>query len=78
MLGLQSGVMLMPSDPATQPKLPQHDFASKELYITPSAHRFIEKEGTGVFVDGIISIISFQKKLIISSCFHLKDRYLLC
>jgi hypothetical protein len=52
MLGLQSGTMIMPVDPEKQPKIPQHDFADNKLYITPSAHRFIDKKCAGNKVDG--------------------------
>ena len=44
--------MLMPTDPAKQPKLPQHDWAEKHLYVTPTAFRFSEKRGTGTEIDG--------------------------
>ena len=52
MMGSQRGCIIMPSDETQQPKLPQHDWAQSELYITPSAHRFIDKEGAGMTVDG--------------------------
>ena len=42
----------MPIDYDKQPKLPQHDWAEKELYITPGAHRFMEKTATGICIDG--------------------------
>ena len=52
MTGLKHSGMLMPSDETKQPQLPQHDWADKKLYQTPSAHRFMEKEETGVEIDG--------------------------
>ena len=44
--------MFMSADPEKQPAMPLHDFAEKKLFITPAAHRFIRKVGTGQFLDG--------------------------
>ena len=58
MTGLQSGSMLMPSDMQKQPQLPQHDWAEKELYITPSAHCIMEKESTVICIGGYQQLTS--------------------
>lgn len=56
MEGLQRGTMLMSTDPNKQPKLPQHDWADSDLYITPGAYRFMEKKGTDIVVNGMYHI----------------------
>lgn len=56
MMSQRAGKIIMPSDHEKQPCLPQHDFADPHLFTTPSAHRFFNKEGTGVFVDGMYTL----------------------
>ena len=50
--GLRQKKMYMSTDEEKQPTLPVHDFATNKLFITPAAHRFIRKVGTGQIIDG--------------------------
>ena len=48
MMGQRNIKMLQPTDIEKAPKLPQHDWAEKQLYITPTAVRFMDKIPAGI------------------------------
>ena len=58
MMGQIRTKILQPTEEDKAPQLPQHDWAEKALYITPTAVRFIDKIGAGIEKDGIYQVFS--------------------